>query len=811
MALIGCPSKQKCPRPWRLAGVSLCLLLAAPLRAAGLPQPQPERFAQAVPPEPTASLPLVPSAAAESRGPVRKPPLGEDRPAVYLSAQTLQGQAGQKVVAEGGAELRTQQLSVKAQRLQLQPHTLEASGQVQARRGGDRFSGSAMWLNLDTDQGWIQDPVFFFGRTGAGGRASRVEFGGPQKLRAEGASYTSCPIDAGQTPAWQITADEVQLDFEANEGVAKGGVLRFFGVPLLPLPGVTFPATEERKSGWLAPQVVLYDSRNGSEVLVPYYWNMAPNRDMTFSPFLISRRGPGLNSEFRYLEPGFKGETRFNWLPHDSQLKRHRAALVFNHASTQDSDTVVDVALSRVSDDDYWKDFSGATGSITPRLLASDWGVARTWQGDASWKAYARVQKWQVLRDDDPVSAIEAPYERAPQFGLRGRGASGPVEWRLETEFNRFTSPWGSGQPEMPQGQRAHALMHLSAPLERAAWRLDPSLSFNAASYQMDDAMSAGPHAGQTRAARLVPTLSLDGQLFFEREAQWFSQDLLQTLEPRLQYTRTPWRDQTGLPNFDSAARDFNFESIYEPNAFTGVDRVSDSQQLTAGVVSRWLNAANGKEALRLGVVQRYRFQDQRLSPEGEAGNARFSDVLLLGGANIQEQWRLDSALQYNPDVQRVVRSTASARYSPRPFHNLSLTYNAIRGESEQWSGGWQWPLFGTDSSVWSALTRSAAGGGNCSGRLNTVGRVNFSQLERRVTGSLAGLEYESNCWTLRLAAERTSVSRSESAVRYMFQVELVGLSRFGANPFQVLKDNILGYRSSSGAAGPRATSSFYD
>jgi LPS-assembly protein len=67
--------------------------------------------------------------------------------------------------------------------------------------------------------------------------------------------------------------------------------------------------------------------------------------------------------------------------------------------------------------------------------------------------------------------------------------------------------------------------------------------------------------------------------------------------------------------------------------------------------------------------------------------------------------------------------------------------------------------------------------------------------LESRVTDSVAGAEYDAGCWIARVVAERLSTGSSEATTRFMFQLELVGLSRLGSNPLQVLKDNIPGYR----------------
>jgi LPS-assembly protein len=147
--------------------------------------------------------------------------------------------------------------------------------------------------------------------------------------------------------------------------------------------------------------------------------------------------------------------------------------------------------------------------------------------------------------------------------------------------------------------------------------------------------------------------------------------------------------------------------------------------------------------------------------------------------------------LQYRPEISRVVRSIVSARYSPGPYRTIGATYRLARELSEQVETAWQWPIYGITPDQKPAVT----GAGDCKGSLYSVGRINYSTRDSRITDSVLGLEYDSGCWIGRIVAERLSTGRSEATTRLLLQLELVGLSRLGTNPLQVLKDNIPGYR----------------
>lgn len=742
-----------------------------------LPEREPPRLN--LPPPPALAPPTAPADPSLPPG------------AVGVEADTVTGTPDVFTEATGDVRLRRDDLAVRADRIRLDrgPDRLRAEGGVEARRGGDRFAARRFDLALDTEVGELLDPTYFFALTGAGGRADRIDLLGRQRAVARGATYTSCPIDGSGDPDWLLSTRTVRLDFDANEGIAEGAVLRFLGVPILALPVLSFPLSSERKTGWLPPNVNL-DTESGLDVAVPWYWNIAPHLDLTVAPRVMTRRGLGADTEFRYLDVRRRGAVTLDVVARDALTGTSRWAFGGAHAGRLPAEVEFHARWLRVSDDAYWKDLSRSITSITPRLLPTDAGLTRR-LGDVT--GYARVQAWQVLQTADPLTRIVAPYQRAPQLGVRWA----PQDLRgwvveAEGEFNRFTLPAGSVDPLRPDGDRLHAAGSVSHPLRAAGLQLVPRLSLNAAAYRVTRAPDGLGAPAVSDGRRLIPTLSLDAGSTFEREATLFGRATRQTLEPRLLYVRTPTRDQSRLPNFDAAPRDFNFESLFAENAFAGVDRVSDADQMTAGLATRVFAESDGGELLRLAVAQRLLFRDQRVTADGTPLTQRFSDVLVAGSTRLVPGWTLDGGLQYSPEVGSAVRTVVGARYSPGPFRTVSAAYRFTRGITEQVELGWQWPLAGAHRD---ALVRRGDDGRRCATTWYGVGRLNYSLRDSRVTDSLLGVEVDAGCWIGRIVAERLSTGRSDATTRLMLQLELVGLSRLGSNPLQALKDNVPGYQ----------------
>ncbi len=720
---------------------------------------------------------------------------GDDAP-VTLQADRLAVTPDREASAEGRVEIRQGDLSLGADRARydIAGGRATASGTVRIERPGLRVVGAAVDLGVRDFSGWFVAPEFDFLDLGTRGRAERIDFASRTRMSAQQARYTGCPRPPegaeADDPDWVLEARSVSLDFDANEGIAEGARLRFLGVTLLALPRLSFPVTEARKSGWLPPTVNL-DSRSGLELSVPYYWNIAPDRDATLAPRVSTRRGFGLEAEVRYLAPRWDGQAVLDGLPDDRVAGRSRYAATWQHTHRPLGELVLAADLARVSDDNWWRDFPRRTPGPWPRLLASSaradqplrWGG---WQG----QAYAQVQDWQALQDAE--STIVAPYARRPQIGVTGTGLVGPLDVRLTSELNRFERVATDAAGDRAEGWRWHAAGEAGWAW-RSSWGfVAPRLALHAAGYRTDEPMASG----RLHAARWIPGASVDAGLFLERDAVFFGRTLRQTLEPRLLYVRTAYRRQDQLPNFDAWGRDFDFDSVWSPNAFSGNDRVSDANQATLGATSRLFDPVSGAELLRLGVAQRVLFSDQRVTPradgsaDGEPLTQRVSDLLLLGSTTVVPDWAFDASLQYSPEIGRLNRSVLGANWSPGPFRTLSGRYRLARGVSEQFELGWQWPI------ELARGTRATPGaGGACRGIWYSVGRLNYSLRDSRFTDSLLGVEYDAGCWIARVVGERVSTGRSEATTRLLLQLELVGLSRLGSNPLRVLKDNIPGYR----------------
>ena len=678
--------------------------------------------------------------------------------AAVVEADRLSGKKNNQIEAAGNAILRKDGQSIRADRMTYSQETqdLDAQGSVVLQeRDGSSMSGPHLKLNLDASSGIMEQPKFYLKENGARGAADVMHIQDRQHYTLEKASYTTCPADNND---WLLKMSRLEIDRDRQIGTARHARVEFMGVPILYTPWMDFPLNNQRKSGFLAP-IYGVTVKGGAELTLPYYWNIAPNRDATIAPRIIRKRGLMLNNEFRYLQAGYGGELQFDALPDDKLALRNRERFGLKHNQTLGNNLHGYVNVNRVSDDDYFRDLSDTVNDTSQVNLVREGtlGYNADW-----WSAALRVQNFQTLQDSaDPIIA---PYARLPQVSLNTQRDRAGATLALAGEYVDFR------HPTLLNGRRAVLNPSVSYPLlSNSAFYVTPKVSLHSTYY----AMGENNTAALQNASRSLPILSVDGGIAFEREGNLFGNEYVHTLEPRAFYVYVPYLDQASLPNFDAAQADFSFTQMFNENRFFGSDRIGDANQITLAATSRWLEKSNGAERLKVTVGERFSFDTPQVNLVTPAASTNKSDILMALSGRVTSAWTLDSEFQVDPNQSHTQRYNIASRYRPEPGKALNLGYRYARYNSRIADVSSQWPLFN---------------------RWHAVGRWNYSLQDRRTLEAIAGLEYSQSCWTTRLVVQRFTTATQEYNTGFFVQLELNDFVKVGADPLTLLKQSVPGY-----------------
>jgi LPS-assembly protein len=680
----------------------------------------------------------------------------KDLPAT-IRAERMSGRPDREITLERDVEITRGDTIINADRAtyRIVEDQIEATGNIRMQRFGDRYTGDELKLRMDAGQGYVLHPTYRLERNNAQGEADRIDFEAEDRATVTDGTYSTCE---GPDPDWYLKSDTLHLDSGRDIGTAGKTIVYFKGVPILGTPAMSFPLSDARKSGVLPPSVGT-TNKGGLEIMVPYYFNIAPNRDLTLYPNIIARRGLQMGADARYLSQTYSGETRLEFLPNDRQTNSNRYALASTHNQVLAPGLSWNWNINAASDDDYPSDFSRTITTSSQRLLLRDMNLN---YGGAYWNAGARVSNYQVLQD--PAAPIVRPYDRLPQLTFNaGRQDVEGFDWSMESELTRF---W---HPQMVRGDRFVMNPKLAYPIIRPGYFVTPKLSFDLTKYSL-----VNPAAGvPSSLSRALPTFSIDSGMVFERDARFFGQDMTQTLEPRLFYVNTPFRDQSLYPNFDTAEADLSFAQLFSENRFIGRDRISDANQLTAAMVSRYIEPS-GAERMRFALGQRFYFSEQRVNL-GPLSNQSRSDLLLLAAGRLTETVSAEANMQYSQSQHTLNRANFGVHWQPGPKRVLNFQYRRdMINNLEQVDTSAQWPI---------------------AQRWYGVGRVNYSLPEQKVVEGLLGMEYRADCWVFRVVAQRIPTATQKATSAVFFQLELNGLTRLGSNPLDALRGSIPGYQ----------------
>ena len=720
----------------RLATLALALAVTAPAAA----QTAKPDAAQAKPPDPDA-----------------------DR--TVIEADIIEGVSDLEVSARGNAEIRRDDMTIFGETLRYNRETgrAEGDGGVRLQRGADRFFGPRLYYNTLDDTGVFESPTYLLERDRtARGSAERMDFLGRERYRMTNATYTTCR--PGQED-WRLEARELELDFEEEEGTASSPRLRFFDTTILASPWAVFPIGGRRKSGLLTPYYAQTSSR-GFEFGIPYYWNIAPEHDATFTPVFMAKRGFQLKNQLRYLERPYAGELKFEYLPDDREFGTSREGVSWQHSHNFPHSVAAQIDYNRVSDDRYFTDLATSVKQLSVGNLPQEAYVTHSGAlGRAPYSAQLRFQQFQTLQD--PLAPIVPPYHRLPQinFSVGYNDLAGALDTALPLEYVRFT------HPTLVEGARSSVSPVLAAPFLAPGYFFTPKVGLRHVSYGLTRAEPGQPQAPQMSA----PWASLDSGLVFERDTRTYGEGSTQTLEPRLFYVYIPYRNQDTIPIFDTALSDFNYAQLFTENRFVGGDRFGDANQATVALTSRILRA-NGQEMLRGTLGQRYYFAAERvgLTPTSPLRSSTDSDVLASLGGRVGRSWTFDTTAQYNRHQQRTERLSTAVSYRPEPAKVLNASYRFQRDVLKQIDVSAQWPL----ATGWYG-----------------VGRYNYSIQDKQLLEGLAGIEYNAGCWVFRAVALRVQAAAQVATTAFVFQLEFNGIGTIGTDEaVEILKRNVPGY-----------------
>ncbi len=672
--------------------------------------------------------------------------------AVYLQADTGTVRSEGISTLQGDVILQRNDVKFHSDRAQFDRLTnlVEANGNVILSTSGLDFESDSIKYDIKKQTGVIDNAKYEIGQEGAHGKSQQIIQVDKNNLTLKDATFSTCPVSKN---SWHFASSEIKLSKKSQLGTAKNVTLKVGNTPVFYFPWLRFPLNNQRLSGFLSPTIRV---QSNAGISIPYYFNLAPNYDATMTVSSISSHGLKIDNEFRYLTKKHQGKIDYEFVPQDKSFSpgKFRDYFLIKHRTKISDETKIRINAEGVSDKTYFEDFSTSLQGSTRSALERRIEIVN--KHDA-WTTSFALEDFQILDVND------APYSKLPELSLKYSPKTAPDAFKigLDSELVYFD------KKEAVTGSRIHIKAQISKKWGTDAWYLQPKLSLQHSFYSLNNTKNK-------TLIRTLPTLTIDSGLFFDRELK--HSGLTQTLEPRLFYTHTPYRNQSEFPVFDTAKTDFSATTqLFAENRFTGKDRIADTNQLTFAVTSRFQDRNNGKELFKISIGQVFNFTNKKVTlPNGTIQKGKRSDLVLELSGRLNDKFKLLSTSILNDKEKRVSGYELRLNYQDDKKRIANISYRKLEDELKQFTISAAMPI---------------------DERWSVVGSFDRDINNNRTLEALVGFEYQDCCWKTRLVAKRYLESDNEHYETPIFlEFELKGLGNIGSGASRELKEKIYGY-----------------
>lgn len=722
-------------------------------------------------------------------------------------------------VMEGNVRLTQGSRQLKADRVTLDNTTNIANveGNISLREPNLLLVSEKARVNTNSKYATLQDAEFVMHDTRVRGTAGEIEHLENNTLILKDGAYTRCEPDS---TAWLLKGTEITLDPNTETGKGKHVRLEVKGIPVFYAPYLQFPLGNQRDSGFLFPFISTSDSGDGLNFGIPYYFNLAPDYDLTATPRHIDGRGDMLETEFRHLSPRFETILNVAFLGNDDggedsddEKLLEDAQRSFNQGNiTQQQLTNIQestrafegedrwlfnidqkgglserwntqIDFTKVSDIDYFRDLDTASLSVNSETHLKRLGLF-SYRTD-NWLYSIKAEEYQTLAEN-----LNQPFRQSPRLNADGDYRLGNWELTLDHELVSFSH---RDKDANITGERVRIDYEAQWDKEWLWGFFRPGVMVKHLSYQLDDNIQSGIDDNPSVS---VPQGNLDMGLYFERDGTLLGDSYLQTFEPRIFYFYSDFEDQSEMTplRFDTSELTFSYGQLFRTTRFSGGDRIDDANQLSVGLTTRFIETQTGIERLSLSLGQIYYFDERAVTLSGITNVANNSEIAAQIKAQIADSWQLNSSLQYDEEQQLMTRGNFSLRYRDDRFRLFNIDYRFVRSsptmlngqevdtDIEQASTSFLWPVYGD----WSL-----------------IGRYNKDFTNDRDLEKFAGFEYNSCCYRVRVLWRRwldndlaniidDSLLEFDEGVFFEFQFK--GLGGTGSTVNKVLSEGIYGY-----------------
>ncbi|WP_348666564.1 LPS assembly protein LptD [Arsenophonus symbiont of Ornithomya chloropus] len=719
----------------------------------------------------------------------------EDNPInmpIYITAKKITSSYPNFIEYKGNVNIQQGNQKLIADKIQLKQkninkkilRTIIATGNVNYDDSQIILRGEKARVNLDNkDADFEKSNYFMVGRQGHG-YANKIQLRKNNRYTIlEKGTFTSCPK---KRENWNLMGSKIVVDREEQILKIKHASFLIANVPIFYSPYLILPIGNKRRTGFLLPNIT-YSTKSGLNFKIPFYWNIASNYDLTITPKFITSHEIDINNELRYLTNFGTGTVKVDWFKKNNNNQKNPWIFHWQHSGIFQNTWQLDFEYKKNNDlrnfisvsDKYKKNFID--------YLNQKFSISYKQPNLDTTFTY---KHFQII--DDLVK--NKYYYTAPQLDLHYYQYNlGPVSFNTYAQATYITN----SADHNPNTIRLHIEPELNIPLSNNFIKINNSIKIMATYYNQDIPFNLNNNNLPKHVTRILPAISSDAKVIFKRNLL-MNKYYMQTLEPRIQYSYIPYRDQSNINNYDSTLLETDYYSLFRKKIYTGLDRINASNQLTAGITTRIYNE-KFIERFNFSIGQKYFLKSSKIEDFNSKINNKdnIGSILWAGNAYFQltNHWKLYGSLQYDRRFNNIARGNISTEYQIDKNHLMQLNYRFVDPQHIESTYKNILNLQNGISQIGAIITWPLGY------HWKFISSYYFSIKDNQPINQLIGLEYNTCCWSMTIGYERkiTDWKKQKSMNDYdnqlSFNLELRGLNNNDFNIQDILSNSIIPYQ----------------
>lgn len=578
----------------------------------------------------------------------------------------------------------------------------------------------------------------------------QLQLAANQLSRAEGrysqlykVAVTSCRVCGNQAPLWEIRAESVVHDEDAQQLYFTNTQFLVRGVPLLWLPKVRLPdPTLTRATGLLIPTFRTTDQVS-TGLKLPYFIRIGDHRDLTLTPYVSAKTK---TLEARYRQAFVNGVIEINAAAsQDTLIAGNRSYLFAEGTFDVGAGYTLTFDAQSASDESYLLDY----GYSEQDRLESQVNVVRV---GADQLNQANITYYQTLRDDEDNASLPPIVGSFSHERRLYPEAGGTATYAV---FGDTLYRYGDND-----GVDGRDMNRLGASVTWSRdWIAPVGIVTNAnASLRSDLYVVKDGVSGDEDGLRTVPRL---GVTLTYPLAALGSSGAHHLVEPTLALI---WSDSYGFtpPNEDSTRSELDQANLFSATHFAGEDGIETGLRAAAGVTWTRLGAAGAQSTLTFGRILRDTDSGDFNASSGLDGTS--SDWLLAGQYTLPNGFHVDGRTLFDDDASLTRAASRIGWQNDKVSLNAAYIWQAADTTESRPDAVSEWTL---DTTM--QLTPSWS--------VSVDTRYDLAQDEPAHAG--LGVEYQNECVTVDLSVSRryTSSTTVEPSTSYGLSVTLNGFS----------------------------------